>query len=470
MLFPGLVLVGWTFLPTAHAGGYATARFGGEHGHPATDHPTAIYFNPAGLALGAGTRLYIEGLFIRRTASYERPVEAIDNLGTGTPDDPEAIRANTGKGTLANFLVSPFLGAVTDLGIDNLGVGFGFYVPFGGQASWDTIDEFANNTDYPGAYDGPQRWSTIEGEQRALFATLGGAYRLPGPRLSVGIGLNVVVQQLSVLRARNANGTDDLVSPIGISEGRTLIEGSDTGISVGAGVIWDASDALRVGLSYQSAPGFGSESRLEGTLTTQLGASAPGVTDTVLLSRLPDILRFGVTYRLSPRVELRASGDYQRWSVFEHHCLLSLDDPYARCAIAEDGSVDLERGGSGVLVVIPRDWQDTFGLRAGGSYWFSPVLEAFGGLSFDSNAVPDETLDVGLMDMNKMVASVGARYALLDGALQLTGSLTSVFYFSRDVAPRAADDIPELPSRTPDGAGTYQQNANLLTVGVGYTF
>ena len=34
---------------TASASGFATARFGGEHGHPTTDNPTALYYNPAGI-------------------------------------------------------------------------------------------------------------------------------------------------------------------------------------------------------------------------------------------------------------------------------------------------------------------------------------------------------------------------------------------------------------------------------------
>ena len=39
-----------------------------------------MYYNPAGLSLGAGTRLYIDGNFAWRTFSYTRPVGAIDNI------------------------------------------------------------------------------------------------------------------------------------------------------------------------------------------------------------------------------------------------------------------------------------------------------------------------------------------------------------------------------------------------------
>jgi long-chain fatty acid transport protein len=123
-----------------------------------------------------------------------------------------------------------------------------------------------------------------------------------------------------------------------------------------------------------------------------------------------------------------------------------------------------------VLLVIPRNWNDTFGVRAGASYWVKGDLEAFGGVAFDSNAVPDETLEPGLMDMNKIVSSAGLGMTMLDGALRLTGSFTNVLYFSRDVAVRDPADIPAQPSRSPDSAGKYTQSVNLLTMGAQYAF
>src|SRR5687767_10346912 len=107
---------------TAHAGGFSTARFGGERTHAASDQIGTIYYNPAGLAYGSGTRGVIEGLFAYRTIEYTRPVGAIDDPdGAGTP--PDGVGANAGKATLANALASPFIGIATDGGIEGLGVG-----------------------------------------------------------------------------------------------------------------------------------------------------------------------------------------------------------------------------------------------------------------------------------------------------------------------------------------------------------
>src|SRR5687768_3661199 len=75
----------------AAAGGFSTARFGGEHGNAASDSVTSLYYNPAGIAMGdPGTHVYVEGLFAYRTVNYNRDPAAIDNPGDGTPTDARA--------------------------------------------------------------------------------------------------------------------------------------------------------------------------------------------------------------------------------------------------------------------------------------------------------------------------------------------------------------------------------------------
>src|SRR4051812_27949137 len=91
----------------AHAAGYLADTFGGAYGHAASDQATSIYYNPAALALGRGTRIYVDiGAYYLRS-TYDRPVGAIDNplppggTGRGTPAD--AIDANSGRASYLNF-------------------------------------------------------------------------------------------------------------------------------------------------------------------------------------------------------------------------------------------------------------------------------------------------------------------------------------------------------------------------------
>src|SRR5690606_31053033 len=283
-----LLLAIWSIASTAAASGFSTARFGGEHGHPTTDNPTALYFNPAGLVLGKGHRIYLDGALALRHATYERPRAAISNPGTGTPED--ALDANSGRAELDNWNLIPFGALVSDLGMENLGVGLGVYVPLGGSASWARNEAFegARGETYPGAVDGVQRWFTIEGTIRSLYFTAAAAYRIPSIRLAIGAGLNVIQSQVHTVRARNTDGTDDLLAGDFPKEGRSLLDVGSWGLGFSVGAIWGPVERFWVGASYQSQPGFG-EIELQGKLKLQFPAADQTSQDVVLTQELPDI-------------------------------------------------------------------------------------------------------------------------------------------------------------------------------------
>ncbi len=183
------------FAAEASASGFLVARFGGEHGHPTTSNATAMYYNPAGLALGSGTGVFLDGSLAWRVMEYDRDPGAVDNplepgdTGSGTPNTAEGLEANAGKGTLTNILGSPFLGITSDFGVEGLGLGLGFYVPFGGSSVYDQGD---HDPAFPGAEDGAQRWWVVQGTIRSLYFTAAGAYHIPAANLSIGLSLNAV--------------------------------------------------------------------------------------------------------------------------------------------------------------------------------------------------------------------------------------------------------------------------------------
>src|SRR3954466_12526102 len=78
----------------AAASGFSVARFSGEHGHPTTDNPTALYFNPAALR-PRRFELFVDGLFGLRRLTYTRTAQPSD-----APDAPGAAGANVGRATL----------------------------------------------------------------------------------------------------------------------------------------------------------------------------------------------------------------------------------------------------------------------------------------------------------------------------------------------------------------------------------
>ncbi|WP_437687987.1 OmpP1/FadL family transporter [Sorangium sp. So ce176] len=443
-LLGGLVWTGPAF-----AGGFATARFGGEHGNPITGNPTAVYYNPAGLAESEGVHLFLDGTFALRAASYAHTQAA--------SDDVTVPGANTGEARLLNEAASPMLGASARLG--DLALGAGVYVPFGGAASWGRNSAFDGNGDLAGPVDGVQRWHSIESSLQAMFFTLAAAYEIPALRLSLGASGNLIRTQVSTVRARNASG-DNLLA----TEGRSLLEVSGLHASFGVGALIEAMpEKLWVGASYQSRPNVTGGETLEGTLTNRFNgvSSAPAAVE--LHQGLPDIVRLGARFVPAERVEIRLFGDWTRWSSMENQCLTQVG---ASCAIESDGSaVDP----AGVVQNIARRWNDTFGVRAGVSYWPKPPVELFGGVGYDSNAVPDDTLDPSATDFHDVSFAVGGRFELTK-ELHLGASYTHLFYASRDTTGKSITAGLAGNSRAPDSGGIYAQTIGVLNVNVDVGF
>lgn len=464
----------------ARAGGFYVARFGAEHGHVTTDNPTALYYNPAALTLVGGSRLYIDGTIAWRSLVFERDPAAIDNplepgeRAAGTPAD--LVAANSGEGRLSAVGAAPFIGFASDLGVEGLAVGLGYYVPFGGGSTWEQADPIPG---HPGAVDGPQRWWAIAGSVRTSYLTAASAFHMPDLRLSLGMAFNLTQSIVHTTRARNASGHDHMVDVNGnLQEGRALVEAEGWEPALGLGLLWEPTPGrIWVGLSYQSQPNFG-PSELEGEALIVQALAPPQTSVVKLFHEYPDVWRLGLRWRASAHSELRLEASYQRWSVLDTQCVIDVEAGQ-KC----DGS-------TAVVALLPRYWEDTINLRLGGSYWPTEHLEATFGLGFDESAVPDETLEPGLYDADKVTGTVGARVGLLDGALGLTLMYTHVLNFPRTVAPRGRvvdgaatggdgaevteTDIAavglERIERNPDAAGRYESMTGALNLSVEYRF
>jgi long-chain fatty acid transport protein len=458
-------------IQSAHASGFAVARFGGPLGNPVSVNPAAVYYNPANLALINRTQVMIDVNWAYRTASYERDPGSLDRLpgSTSAPSDPDSLAANTGRGTVSNLIYSPMFGVATDFNTDlPFAVGLGFSAPFGGQAVWDQTDPVAA---YPGAVDGPQRWYTIEGSIRTLALSLGAAYEIRPARLSIGLSGNLYLSEVNTIRARNVNGTDNLRT-----EGRSLIDVSSTDLGLGVGLTWEAiEDRLWLSGSWQSAPNLNGRMEFEGTLSNHFPPERDD-NDVVLTQRLPDITRLGARFSVNEALELRLFGDIQRWSVFDNQCIIDQNilgdaDPFEYCRVDENGDPP---DGSSIVQNLARGWKNGFGVRAGGSWFASERVEVMFDLGYDSNAIPDESLEPALIDMNKVSVGVGGMFQLArsnDFRMRLGTTATNIFYFERDTTGvPTANRFLTTNSRQPSSAGIYNQNVFVLNTGLYFDF
>jgi long-chain fatty acid transport protein len=428
----------------ADAAGFASARFGGEHGSVVETNPTALYFNPAGMALAEGTHVFLDGQLALRHLTWTHAAAPSD-----PSDPPGGEGANAGQASLFNVFGGPALGVTTKIG--NLVLGAGVFVPFGGRENWDKNEHFSNAA-FPLASDGVQRWHIIDGALTFIYLSAGAAYRFG--RLSVGAAGNFISSSVLTSQAKNPTGSG---LPDTLREGRANLDVSGIQGSFSVGVMLEAlADRLWFGASYQAQPGLGAQA-LKGTLALSSPSGATNF-NVVLTQALPDIYRLGGRWRPRSDLELRVFGDYTRWSVMQTQCLAI--QGYA-CAVFPDGS----DASMGVQANYRREWNDTYGVRLGGSYWLRPEVELDIGLGFETAAVPDSTLEPGVVDADNVGFALGGRFSIADW-FYLGASYTHLQYFNRDNTGLSTLALAKVPTQQQDGGGKYTQWVGIFDLNV----
>jgi long-chain fatty acid transport protein len=445
----------------AQAGGFTVARFGGDHGNVATDNPTALYFNPAGLAdrdpddpdKKFELHVFLDASFALRYLSWDHAAAPSD-----VPDPMGAAGANTGKATLLNFVTSPM--AAVNFKIKDFAIGAGFCVPFGGQESWNQNSKFANSTMFPGPVDGIQRWSVINGTITSDYIMLGAAYDI-ADRVAIGASLNVIRTDVNTVRARTTDGTNDTAN-----EGRSLLTVGGWNGAFGVGILGEVvPHKLWIGASYQSEPGVAGGMRLKGTL--QNNFAGVKTNDPVqLFQEMPAIYRFGLRAKPADKWEIRFNAQVEDWSVFKNQCIAVASA--TTCTTNPDGTAPTTENPPPIQN-IPRNWGPSFGTRFGGSYWVSDPVEIFASLGFDSNAIPSSTLEPTFTDFNSFSPSFGAKFGI-GKHVKLAGSYTHYIAIPRDTTGESTLAKLQPPSRTPDAGGQYNQVLGVLNVNAELSF
>ncbi len=435
----------------ARAAGFANTQIGGEQGSVVSTNPTALYYNPAGMAFAKGSQLALYGGLAIRHATWQRGAAKSD-----IPDPADAQGANVGTASLFNAFGGPSIGGTLKIG--HLVLGAGFFAPFYGRAHWGKNDAFVDGSKYPLAAGGVQRWFNIDGATSVLYFTAGAAYRL-GP-FSIGVTGNFISTTINSTKGWDT-GTG---VPDTSMEGRAFTDVSTFNGSFGAGVMLEAMPGqLWLGASYQAQPGLGQQ-----TLRGKSQISVPGEgTNTYnidFLESLPDIYRAGLRWRIKGApLEIRIFGDRTNWSKFK-----------SQCVVVQGYSCDIEADGSDgtasapVLLNIRRNWSDTYGGRLGLSVWVTPAVELLLGGGYETGATPDATLAPDIPDADNVQGTIGARF-MLSESLFLTASYTQIQYFTRDNTGKStlAVDAQGAPVAFPtveeDGGGIYKAWIGVFT-------
>ena len=379
--------------------------------------PTAIWYNPAGLADLSGTSLLIDAAGITFQPTFQR-----------AGMDPESDQAYPLVQSKTPTQFVPLLVGTWSPIPGKLTLAMGFQPPAG-----------MGTHIYPA--DGPQRYSLIEVHRSQVNYGFWAGYKLHR-WVSIGAGLGGVLFETDQEFAATA------------FPGPGLSESPEFDIPVTLEAHQDFIPILTGGLQVTppSLPGFS----LGASYRPSINIDAPGILNFAgieekikLHSSLPSITRLGAAYKTQ---KYTAALDFvlEDWG---KHDSVTLDILDGQLLGDERSSISLDRS-----------YKPGYSLRLGGSREISKNISLLAGSFYETNSIPDETLDVGSIDSEKIGASLGGAYSFSRYRLSL--ALSHVALMEREVTNSQSVQTVGFDTTEPTvlGNGTYNGTYNVVSM------
>ena len=455
-------------------GGAFTAR---------ADDPSAIMYNPAGLARLKGTHILVSGNVIWEDIRFQR---RIYDPKTGTfsemyPHKPN-LRMPEVQNTADPFL-SPMIAVSTDLGLNvldrlKLKILAGFYGPHThntrdfprdcvpGTSPCEEITYDPNNPD--ASVDSPARYDTAYINMLVMYPSLGLAWE-PLPGLRIGgvfqVTYNAIKLETTVTGTMNKLKTpEDTMFDLDIT-----VESEDTFTPTGVlGIHWAPLSFLEFGASVRI--GFAQET--EGTVTVDSRSIfklhnqvKPNPADISITWHMPWIVRTGVRF---------VERDEQGRERFD----LEFDFVWESTSQMDQFEIETNATFNGVefgKLNQDHNWEDTWSLRLGGSYQLWDLIPdgnlrfSLGGF-YDSEAMSSEYTRLDFLPLSRWGLSVGV------GAtwrwLSLTVGYMHIFHDTREASDSNIKSMAplNLDAGTTIGSGTLKADIDILIIGLKVAF
>lgn len=416
----------WSALP-AQASSLDLLEVGGAWGTPAATNPTAVWWNPAGLAVRGGTQVTLEvaPTFGRVLATRDNPDygpvdPALFEPDPGDPTAPDSYDYS-GTDTLSFVGAVPFLGVSSDLMVPGLGLGLALAVPTGKGGK---LADF----------EGPNRYALREGSIQTIHTMVGASYRLK-ELVSFGASGSLVssryyadtdttiypdlaqgVTDILALDEQPASYQDGYAEHPGYTAG-SIFELRDTTFTFGLGAyLTPLGDRLGLSLAYNHGmrldhtgdltlnfrcpPAFDPQSV---AAAEEIGTCNTSVTGTGSIGyRLPSRLHLGVVLQPIQRIRVELMGAYVFWSAFsDYEVSTSVSN-----AVFTQASNALAAQEAALLASQERLWardhSNTFWIGLDGKAKVAGPLAVGARVIYDQGAVADQSVSANNYDADSV--------------------------------------------------------------------
>jgi len=414
------VIASFAFSASASAGGFQL----NEHGARAmaqagafcarASDGSALFFNPAGLSFQRGANLMAGATLIMPSYTFYGPT----NLSRNDKWEMESQLFYPPNVYLTNTW--------NDGMLKGLGVGIGVITPYGLGTKWD--DDWIGKS------------ITREIELQTFYVMPTVSYAI-NDMIALGAGANIVFADVMLRRA--VTNFDPEMS--------MQLDGSgNVAISWNAGIIVRPVEDLSLGFTYRAATQVEFEGTADFHPPSSLAALFPGG-DVKTAIKLPSTWFAGVAWMPTDGLELELDFQGIGWSSYDK---LTID-------FVNDASTDPSIRQADVT--SPKNYEDAFIIRLGGEYTI-PVLglKLRAGYFYDSNPVPDESLEPLLPDADRHGLNIGFGMNLLPN-LTLDFAYLNLIFSDRTTTKTSHPDGVHLD-------GTYTGNAQLVGVDLTWRF
>jgi len=376
----------------------------------AADDASTVYGNPAGMSLLK--REQVTG----GVAAIDASTDISDTRGRGN---------STNKGDMVPFTAVPMGFYVKPID-DHWAFGVGVYAPFG------------LITDYESTFQGRNFGSKSEVQVIAFQPTVSYAFN---DRVSIGFGptINHISGKLeSAFNLSTALPRD----------GEVRIKGDDIGYGFNVGLLVQATDTTRVGLTYHSKVKY----KLEGhtTVTAQPLTPIPGGRyDATLDIETPESADFSVTQDLTDAWKLYAGATWTGWSRLKDITVNNKGVAGAQPQLLF-GTISEEQ-----------NWHDTWAYALGTSYQLNKQWVLRTGLTFDQSPTNNTDRSPRIPTGDRKIFSVGAGWSPTD---DLTIDVAYSYLKEEKVSINRTNRLGQFYS------AEYENSANGFGIGATYRF
>ncbi len=430
----GAAVAAFTFLlapVTAHSAGFAIF----EAGSQATamggafvaqaDDPSAMFYNPAGLAWAG-----------------DRPVVMIgDTLIIPRSKLDQGFAPFPGVGYSAEqkrqIFFPPNVYASMPIAGPTVHLSLGTWFPFGLSTAWENPDTFRG------------RFLTQRADLRQYSLGLQLSAQL-APWIAVGAGPELRVGDVKL--QKNAGIINPFTNaPVDAAHVDIVSEGLEKKVGFGVGVLIKPTRCLRLGASFHNRVSMDFTGRARfyqlstgnAQLDAAFAAKIPVNVDVPVATTIPypSVFMFGASYDLTDRLTIEADGNWWAWSSFES-------------TVISFGTVD---GKTPPTQTLTHDWVNTWTVRGGLKFRATRNLDLMAGMVYDQTPQPDEDVSPLLPDANRTGYCLGLGVSL--GSLRVEASNMLLFFHDR--ATRTNHDAFNA---------LYKTTADLFVINLRYSF